>query len=139
MENIPSRPSRGRERHRPSVRARYTPDGLDLDTLLRDSITTSPYRYQAKVIVDLPPAQLQARIPPAVGVVRSDPHDKSRSLLSVGSDSLDALAGHLVALGVAFDVIEPPELRDRIDRLADALDRARSLRPTSVSPDHPLA
>jgi len=112
-------------------------DGTDLDTRLNESITTTPYRFWAKVIVNLPAPGLRALIPPAVGVVGELPGDGQRSVLTVGSDSIDALAGHLVALGAPFDVVEPPELRDRMDELADDLDRARRQRE-SRSPPPPV-
>ncbi len=98
-----------------------SPDGVDVDTILSEAITTSPYRFQAKVIVGLTPSKLRARVPPTVGVVTAHPNDKARSVLTVGSNSVDALAGHLVQLGAPFEVIEPAELRDRIDRLTDDL------------------
>ena len=113
------------------------PDGTDLDTMLNESITTTPYRFSAKVIVNLPARGLRALIPPAVGVVGELPGDGQRSVLTVGSDSIDALAGHLVALGAPFDVVEPPELRDRMDELADDLDRVRRQRE-SRSPPPPV-
>lgn len=103
------------------------PDGRDLDTVLSESITTSPYRFQAKVIVDLPPRSLRVRMPPTVAVVRAH-KDGKRSMLTVGSDSVDALAGHLVALGVPFEVLEPPALVERMNRLADDLERVRRRR-----------
>ncbi len=75
---------------------------------------------------NLPPRSLRVRIPPTVGV-RAHKGDKW-SMLTVGSDSVDALAGHLVALGVPFEVLEPPELVERMGRLADDLERVRRRR-----------
>lgn len=91
------------------------PPGGDVDALLAESITTAPYRFQAKVVVELSARALRRRIPPTVGVVTNVADHRERSLLTVGSDSLDALLGHLVELGAPFDVLEPAELRHRVD------------------------
>jgi hypothetical protein len=74
------------------------------------------------VVVHATPAELARLIPPTVGTI--EPASGGDCLLSTGSDSLDALAVHLVALGAEFAVLEPPELIERIQVLADRLHRA---------------
>jgi hypothetical protein len=61
------------------------------------------------------------RVPPAVGVLEAG---RDRCLLTVGSDSLDALAFQLGMLGAGCAVLEPPELIERIRTLAGRLRRA---------------
>jgi len=86
------------------------------------AVTSAPYRYQARVIVHATSAELARMIPPTVGTI--EPASGGRCLLSTGSDSLDALAVHLVTLGTEFSVLEPPELIERIQVLADRMRRA---------------
>jgi predicted DNA-binding transcriptional regulator YafY len=99
---------------------RFVPvdDPPDAESLVARSITTAPYRYQAVVDFDCPPAELARRIPPTVGVVRPDrrPGTTTRATLTVGSDDLPALAGRLFALDLPFEVRSPPELRSLLRR-----------------------
>ena len=47
-----------------------------------------------------------------------------------GSDSLDAIAFHLVMMGLRFTVLEPPELIERVCLLAGRLSEAVQSGPT---------
>lgn len=80
-----------------------------------------PYRHQAMVVFETSPEDLRARIPPTVGVV--DPHERG-AVLTVGSDDADAILGHLVGMGLSFEVVEPPELRARARQVGRAMARA---------------
>jgi predicted DNA-binding transcriptional regulator YafY len=105
---------------------RFVPrDPPDAAAFVAASVTSAPYRYQARVVVHATPAELARLIPPTVGTV--EPASGGRCLLSTGSDSLDALAVHLVALGAEFSVLEPPELIERLQVLADRIHRVASL------------
>ena len=75
----------------------------------------SPYRYVAQVVIEAQPAEVSERVPATVGVVEA--HDRG-ALLVVGADDLSSLAGHLVALDMPFEVLEPPELRDLLRRVS---------------------
>lgn len=102
----------------------------DLVALVQESITTSPYRHQATVILAAPPDIVATKVPATVAVVR--PHGEG-SLLIVGADDLDVLAGNLVAIGIPFRVLEPPELRDLVVAIGRRLvDDHRSVRGTQV-------
>jgi predicted DNA-binding transcriptional regulator YafY len=87
-------------------------DPPDAAAAVSAGISVSPYRWAARVRVATTAADLRRRIPPTVGVVGPDGAD--HALLDVGADDLDVLAGHLVALGVPFEVLEPAELRARL-------------------------
>ncbi|CAN5815131.1 hypothetical protein BH24ACT3_BH24ACT3_12660 [soil metagenome] len=60
-------------------------------------------------------------MPPTFGVV--EPHPDG-ALLTVGADDLAFIAGHLVALDLPFEALDPPELRHLLrtagERLAAA-------------------
>ena len=96
------------------------------------AVTSAPYRYRARVLVNATPAELARLIPPTVGTV--EPASGDHCLLSTVSDSLDALAVHLVALGAEFRVLEPPELIERLQVLADRMRRACA-NPGGTAPD----
>lgn len=87
-------------------------DAPDAARFVATAITTAPYRYQARVEVDLPFAELSRRIPPTVGVLEAI--DENTTLLTVGGNELDWLALHLGALDAGLRVLEPTELRDRL-------------------------
>ena len=61
-------------------------------------------------------------MPPTVGIL--EPAGADRCILVSGSDSLDALAFHAMALRVDYTVLEPPELRERLAVLAARLTAA---------------
>jgi predicted DNA-binding transcriptional regulator YafY len=93
----------------------------DAARMVGEAITTAPYRYQAVVRFEVPAATLARRVPPMVGVVRPL---SPGSELTVGANDLDALAGHLVWLGLPFEVVSPPELRAHVHGVGLRLARA---------------
>lgn len=93
-------------------------DPPDAAALVSRASGVSPYRYAAKVVVHTSPEQLATRVPPTVGVIETHPNG---ALLSVGANDLAALAGHLVALDLPFEAVEPPELIDELRRAGGRL------------------
>jgi predicted DNA-binding transcriptional regulator YafY len=91
----------------------------DAAAFVARAITTAPYRYQARILVHAPVAAVAAKLPPTVGVL--EPAGAGRCLLTVGSDSLDALAFHVAMLDLDFTVLAPPELTERTAVLAARL------------------
>ena len=84
------------------------PEAPDAVAFVGDAITSAPYRHQAVIRVSAASGVVRARVPATVGRVVAD-GDGAR--LTVGSDDLASLAGHLVGLDLPFEVLEPPELR----------------------------
>ncbi|MFE2148130.1 helix-turn-helix transcriptional regulator [Streptomyces sp. NPDC059456] len=80
--------------------------------------------YAAKALLRLKmPAEAAARaVGPADGVL--EPLDADSCLLRTGAVSLDVLVIHVMLLGCEFEVLEPPELTDRIRAARDLLGRA---------------
>ncbi|MFB6807576.1 helix-turn-helix transcriptional regulator [Streptomyces sp. NPDC056387] len=80
--------------------------------------------YAAKAVLRLKmPAEAAARtVGPADGVL--EPLDADSCLLHTGAVSLDVLVIHVMLLGCEFEVVEPPELTDRIRAARDLLGRA---------------
>ena len=97
-------------------------DPPDAAALVQRSISTAPYRYRAQVELDAPIDVVAERVPPSVAVLEAI--DERTTLLTTGSDHLDALVFHIGMLDVGFDVLEPPELRERMRALGDRLSGA---------------
>jgi predicted DNA-binding transcriptional regulator YafY len=104
---------------------RFVPaDPPDAAAFVANAISSAPYRYQARILLQAPAAAIAAELPPTIGTVTPDPADGERCLLATGSDSLDALVFHLGSLRRDFTVLEPPELIEHVRRLAARLQRA---------------
>ena len=107
----------------PEVIGRFAPrDPPDPASFVGAAITTAPYRYQARVLLHAPAEALAGQVAPTTGVLT--PADDDRCVLSTGSDSLNAMTYHLLALGVEFTVLEPAELIEHLRSVADRLNRA---------------
>jgi predicted DNA-binding transcriptional regulator YafY len=94
-------------------------DPPDAVALVQRSISTSPYRHQARVELAASAERIAQLVPPSVGVIESI--DEHTTLLTTGGDNLDLLALHIGLIGVAFRVLEPDELRVRILEIAARL------------------
>ncbi len=98
---------------------RTAPDPVDY---VRESVIRSPYRYVARVRLLAPAAEVTDRVPPNSGTLT--PLDDLTCELVTGAEQLDHLAFDLLLLDVPMQVLEPPELRERMAvlgaRLSDA-------------------
>lgn len=94
-------------------------DPPDPVELVQRSISTSPYRYQAKVELDAPIEAIAAQVPPSVAVLESI--DEHTTHITTGADTLDTIVFHIGLLDVDFRVIEPDALRVRMKQLAERL------------------
>ncbi len=91
-------------------------DPPDAVALVQRSISTAPYRHQARIELDAPVERIAELVPPTVGVLEAI--DENTTLLTTGSDELDHLALHVAMLDVDFRVLEPAQLRTRMGELA---------------------
>ncbi|MFI7049681.1 helix-turn-helix transcriptional regulator [Streptosporangium sandarakinum] len=106
--------------------ARFTPrEPPDAAAFVAASVSTGPYAFTARVRLAAPADAVAGHVPPTVGVLE-DLTDGT-CLLTTGSDSLDALVAHLILIGVEFEVLDPPELADRVRATAQRLTRAACL------------
>ncbi len=98
----------------------------DAAAFVADGVSTRPYRWRLRALVEAPAATVADRVPPTVGVVEAV--DERRCVLVTGSDSLERLAFHLgllgAELGVVVRVLEPEELRPVLHDLAARLTAA---------------
>lgn len=96
-----------------------TVPGGDLAQFVSRSLAYSPYAIQARIVLHAPLDAMKPRVPPVVGQLSSI--DDGSCLLLTGAQSPRALAIHLALLDVQFEVIEPQELIDHLDALAQRL------------------
>ena len=99
-------------------------DPPDAAALVSSGVSIAPYRFATRIRFTTTAADLRLRVPPTVGVVEAE--GPGHAILSTGADSLDALAGHIISLGLEFQVIEPPELRERLAAIGTDLVDAHS-------------
>jgi predicted DNA-binding transcriptional regulator YafY len=113
---------------RPVQGARFVPrqPPEDFATYVSRSISSSRYRHQARLLVNVPAATLRASVSPWMGVVEE--HDGTSCVLTVGGDSLTGIAGMLVFIDVEFTVLDPPELSAALHDVASRLTRATTTR-----------
>ncbi len=119
---------------------RFTPrePPPDLPGYVSQSVSTAPYRYQARILVHAPLEVMAERTSPSSG--RLEAVDENTCLLHTGSNSLDELAVYVAIKGVDFEVLEPPELLHKISELADRLERtARAGTPSAGTSPRPAS
>jgi predicted DNA-binding transcriptional regulator YafY len=100
-------------------RAREHEDPADF---VQRSVTSAAYRFQARVLVHAPLAEVSDRTSVRSATLTSV--DEATTMLEAGAESLYGLAFHLSWLGWEFDVLEPPELRDALAEMAGRAERA---------------
>lgn len=93
---------------------RKPPEG-GFATFVSKSIAHVPNPFSARVTLHAPLETLTKRISPSLGALEAINNDSC--LLLTGSHSLEAITIHLLLLGVAFRVHEPPELISYIQEL----------------------
>jgi predicted DNA-binding transcriptional regulator YafY len=96
--------------------------GGDAAGYVSRSVSSAPYRYQARVRLHLPADVAAARVPPTVGHLEAD--GDQACILVTGASSLAPLAIYVALVGAEFEVIEPPALADYLLVLAARLTRA---------------
>ncbi|WP_405150938.1 WYL domain-containing protein [Nocardia salmonicida] len=99
----------------PRYDPRPAPD-IDLAGFVSRSVSTAPYRYQARITLLVSAVEAADRIPATVGVIEAI--DVGSCLLHTGSNSLDEIAVYVGLFGFGFRVHEPPELIDHLRALA---------------------
>jgi predicted DNA-binding transcriptional regulator YafY len=95
-------------------------DPPDAARFVAEGVAVGGYTTQARVRLLLPPDRAAAEIPAAVGVIEPGPPDAATTIVRIGGD-LDWVARFLAGRECRFEVIEPPELRAELRKLARAL------------------
>lgn len=105
--------------------ARFTPRELpaeDASAYVERGIAERPSRYEARVTVHAPAAEMTRRLPSYWG--RFEPIDAERCEYRTGDDDLSWLMTRIAMLGVDFEIREPPELIEHLQVIAERLRRA---------------
>jgi predicted DNA-binding transcriptional regulator YafY len=108
-----------------STGVRFKPHELpakNAATYVTQSIVAAPNRFEAIVTLHAGAEQITRRVPAYVGSIT--PIDANSCQLRTGDDDLRWLALRITALGVDFEVHEPPELLEHLRELALRLERA---------------
>jgi predicted DNA-binding transcriptional regulator YafY len=111
----------------PVIGASFTPRILpaDVERYVAESISHAPYPFRGRFSLVGSVAELAERIPPWVGVL--EPLEQTRSLLTVGGETPEAVVLQVMFCGVDFELLEPEDLRPHLRELAGRLERAISL------------
>ena len=91
--------------------ARFTPrqpPAGDAAGYVSAAISSAPYRYQARILIQAPLAAVAERSSPAAG--RLEAVDGGTCILHTGSNSLEEIALYVAVKGFGFRVLDPPEL-----------------------------
>ena len=98
------------------------PPGGDAAAYVSRSVSSAPYRYQARIRLYLPAQAAAERLPPTVGHLQAD--GEHACILHTGAESPDVLAIYVAIIGAEFEILDPPELAEHILALAGRLTRA---------------
>ncbi|MET9323830.1 YafY family protein [Streptomyces sp. NPDC003038] len=104
---------------------RFTPrpgPAEDLAAYVSQGVAQRAYAARAVVRLKIPVQRAAEIIGPSAGALV--PIDESSCLLRTGAVNLDVLVIHVMLLGCEFEVVEPPELTERIKAARDLLGRA---------------
>jgi predicted DNA-binding transcriptional regulator YafY len=103
------------------------PPAEDIAAFVSRGVSAARDRYQARVVLHAPRADVSGRVPYAWGTLEEI--DGRSCLLRTGADWLAGLAVYVANIGVDFEVIEPPEFVDMVRALADRFGRAALAAP----------
>jgi len=98
------------------------PPAEDVAAYVVQAVSAARDRYHARIVLHAPLERVRDRVPQAVGTLEAI--DERSCLLRTGSDWLGGLAVYIAEIGVDFEVLEPPELVERVRELAGRFARA---------------
>jgi predicted DNA-binding transcriptional regulator YafY len=97
--------------------------------MVAEGITTAHYTHTAVVVVKAPLAEVATVIAPHVGVLSEG--GAATTLVELGIDDFEWLAGYLIGLGLEFEVREPAAVREYMATLGARLSAAHGDRVSS--------
>jgi len=110
---------------RPASDRRFVPrdpPAEDLAAYVSRGVAAARERYRARVLLHAPRAAVADRVPQWAGTLETI--DERSTLLHAVSDWLGGLAVYIAQIGVDFEVLDPPELREEVRSLAERFARA---------------
>src|SRR5690242_21121270 len=101
----------------------FTPrQAPDAATYVRHSISSSPYRYVARVRYHAPEHVVAQHFSPTSVTIEADGPDAC--ILTAGADDPERMVFYLALPGCDFEVLEPPEVIQAVGSLAERLRHA---------------
>jgi predicted DNA-binding transcriptional regulator YafY len=97
-------------------RPREAPDAA---AYVQEGVARRVYPHQARFLIKATADTVREQIPPSAAVVQ--PRGRDRCEVRSGAGSLDFVLMHVLLLGHDFEVLDPPELKERCRVLADRL------------------
>jgi predicted DNA-binding transcriptional regulator YafY len=122
---------------RPQADRRFVqrnPPAEDIAAYVSRAVSSARDRYQARVILRAPLAEVAGRVPQAYGTL--EPIDERSCLLLTGADWLGGLAVYVADIGVDFEVLDPPELVEMVRELAGRFGRAAATTGRAPADSH---
>lgn len=101
------------------------PPAEDIGDYVMRNVRSAPMTHQARVIAHAPAAVIAERVPRGIVV---EPIDDSTCMVHATANTIEMLALYLGMLDADFTVTEPPELLDRLNKLAERYLRAGTSR-----------
>jgi predicted DNA-binding transcriptional regulator YafY len=101
--------------------ARALPPG-GAEAFLRKSIGYEPYRHRARIRMLAPIEAVQRHLPPAFGLLEAEGEDSC--VLSIGGGCPEGLSLYIAATGFEFEVLDSPEMVERLRKTSERLARA---------------
>ncbi|MER6914709.1 YafY family protein [Streptomyces sp. NPDC000594] len=99
-----------------------TPPADDLAAYVSTGVSTTVYATRAVLRLKVGAEEAARMVGPSDGTL--EPIDDGSCLLRTGATSLEVMVIHVMLLGVDFEVIEPPELKERFREARDRFSRA---------------
>ncbi len=103
--------------------ARNAPDAA---AYVRRSISASPYRHVARVRYFAPESVVAQHFSPSSVTIEADGPDAC--IVTAGADDPERMVFYFATVGADFEVLEPPEVADAVESVAERLRRA-AIRP----------
>lgn len=101
---------------------RFTPqEQPDTAAMVIAGLTSTPYEWQAQVLVRATPEEVAADVPTSVGTLEPV---EGGTLVRMGANDLDWIARYLAGIEHDFEVLGPPELKAELRALGRRLQRA---------------
>ena len=94
----------------------------DAAAYVAESIRAAPHRFEARLTLLAPAAEIASRVPAHWGTL--EPIDETSCEYRTGDDDLNWLAVRITMLGVDLEVHEPPELTEHLHALGERLRQA---------------
>ena len=99
-------------------------DAPDAAAYVRRSISASPYRHVARVRYFAPEQVVAQHFSPSSVTIEADGPDAC--IVTAGADDPERMVFYFATVGADFEVLEPPEVADAVESVAERLRRAAS-------------